>query len=83
MSKSLSFHEPGMLPEDPRFPIIFTYFHLMIEMVSLSSSSPAPAMIGVDNKNEKLAALSRVSPKNKPPVMVIPERETPGITASA
>ncbi len=43
----------------------------------------APKMIGVDNKNENLAAPSLVTPINNPAVIVIPERETPGIIASA
>ena len=43
----------------------------------------APKMMGVDNKNENLAAPSLVSPISNPVVIVIPERETPGMIASA
>ena len=43
----------------------------------------APNIMGAANKNENLAAPSLVSPINNPMVMVIPERETPGIIASA
>jgi hypothetical protein len=43
----------------------------------------APKMMGVDNKNENLAAPSLVTPASNPVVMVMPERETPGIIASA
>ena len=39
--------------------------------------------MGVDNKNENLAAPSLVTPASNPVVMVIPERETPGMIASA
>ena len=37
----------------------------------------------IDNKNEKRAALSRLKPSIKPIVIVIPEREVPGIKATA
>jgi hypothetical protein len=43
----------------------------------------APNIMGAANKNENLAAPSLVNPINNPVVMVIPERETPGIIASA
>ena len=43
----------------------------------------APKIMGVDNKNENLAAPSLVIPPNNPVVIVIPERETPGMIASA
>ena len=43
----------------------------------------APNIMGAANKNENLAAPSLVNPINNPIVMVIPERETPGIIASA
>ena len=42
----------------------------------------APKIIGVDNKKENLAALDLVSPSKSPAVMVMPDRETPGIIAS-
>jgi hypothetical protein len=43
----------------------------------------APKMIGVDSKNENLAAPSLFKPMSSPVVIVIPERETPGMIASA
>ena len=38
-------------------------------------------MTGTDNKKEKRAALSRVTPKNLAAAMVEPLRDTPGRTA--
>ena len=46
-----------------------------------SLTMAAPQMIGVDSKNENLAAPSLVRPFRSPVVIVIPERETPGIIA--
>jgi len=43
----------------------------------------APKMMGVDSKNENLAAPSLVSPISSPVLIVTPERETPGMIASA
>src|SRR5271169_4531064 len=43
----------------------------------------APRMMGVERRKENLAALSRVRPEASPVVMVIAQRETPGITAGA
>ena len=40
-------------------------------------------MIGIDIKNEKRAAALRVRPNIKPAVIVIPERDVPGISANA
>ena len=45
--------------------------------------SAAPAMMGVESRKEKRAAVSRFILRKRPAVMVTPERETPGITASA
>lgn len=42
---------------------------------------PEPKIIGRDNKKENLAADSLFSPANKPPEMVEPERDIPGIKA--
>ena len=53
------------------------------EIIWGSLSTAAPKIIGVDSKKENRAAPSRVSPIINPVVMVIPERETPGITARA
>jgi hypothetical protein len=43
----------------------------------------APKIIGVDIKNEKRVAASLVNPISNPDVIVIPERDTPGIIANA
>ena len=48
-----------------------------------SLTMAAPKMMGVDSKNENLAAPSLVSPVSSPVVIVIPDRETPGTIASA
>ena len=49
---------------------------------SLSSSSPLAATAGMDSRNENRAAVSRVSPANRPAMIVEPERLEPGISAS-
>lgn len=49
----------------------------------LDSSIAAPAIRGVLRRKENLAAVSLFRFLIKPPVIVIPERETPGIIASA
>lgn len=46
-----------------------------------SSSSPLAATAGIESKNENRAAVSRLRPQNKPPVIVLPDREDPGISA--
>ncbi len=53
------------------------------EITSGSLTTAAPKMMGVDNKNENLAAPSLVVPVSNPVVIVMPERETPGMIASA
>jgi hypothetical protein len=53
------------------------------EITSGSLTTAAPKMMGVDNKNENLAASSLVIPASNPVVIVMPERETPGMIASA
>jgi hypothetical protein len=40
-------------------------------------------MAGIDSRNEKRAAVSRLTPRNRPAEMVMPERLVPGISASA
>lgn len=50
---------------------------------SFSLSNPAPKTIGVERRNENLAASSLERPENNPVVIVIPERDTPGIIAKA
>ena len=42
----------------------------------------APKIIGVANRNENLADPSLVIPMKRPVVIVIPDRETPGMIAS-
>ena len=44
---------------------------------------PLRRIIGIANRNEKRAAVSRSNPRASAAVMVIPEREVPGIRASA
>ena len=61
-----------------KFAVIIDEF----EMTWGSLSRVAPKIIGVDNKNENRTAPSLVNPANNPVVIVIPERETPGIIAS-
>jgi hypothetical protein len=41
----------------------------------------APKIIGVDSRNENFAAPSLVISANNPVVIVMPERDTPGIIA--
>ena len=43
----------------------------------------APSVIGTRSRNEKRAAESRSRPRNRAAVIVIPERETPGIERRA
>ena len=44
---------------------------------------PKPPITGIDIRNEKRAALFLSSPNNKPAVMVMPDRDVPGINATA
>ncbi len=48
-----------------------------------SLTMAAPKIIGVDSKNENLAAPSLLRPISSPVVIVTPERETPGMIARA
>lgn len=43
---------------------------------------PAKKINGTDNKKENRAEVSRVKPRKRPAVIVIPEREVPGISAN-
>lgn len=52
-------------------------------IISFNFNIPAPTIIGVESKNENLAALSLERPANSPVDIVIPARETPGIIAKA
>ena len=47
------------------------------------SSPPARMMTGIDIKNEKFALPLWLKPKNKAAVIVMPDLETPGISATA
>jgi len=53
------------------------------EITCGSFTMAAPRIMGVDSKNENLAAPSLVIPVSSPVVIVMPERETPGMIASA
>ena len=44
---------------------------------------PAPKIMGMDKRKENFAALDRLNPKKRAMVMVIPEREVPGMRATA
>ena len=44
---------------------------------------PAPAITGMDNKNENFAESLGENPNNKERVMVIPDLDIPGIIANA
>ena len=52
----------------------------------LTTSTPlkkaAPNVIGASSRNEKRAAASRVRPSARPAVIVTPEREVPGASAT-
>ncbi len=50
---------------------------------SSSFTADASTMMGIANRNENLEAVSRVMPRNRPAVMVTPEREVPGTRAMA
>jgi hypothetical protein len=43
----------------------------------------APISVGMARKKENSVAARRDSPKSRPPMIVAPEREVPGIRASA
>src|SRR5690606_8081195 len=43
---------------------------------------PASVIIGIDKRNENVAAVLRSKPSNNAIVMVIPERDVPGIKAT-
>ena len=69
--------------QETRIPIVkFTFMIDEVEITCRNFTMAAPKIIGVDNKNENLAAPSLVIPSNNPVVIVIPERETPGMNAS-
>src|SRR6266550_2089767 len=46
-----------------------------------NSNKPLAAIAGIDNRNEKRAAVSRVSPAKSPAMIVEPERLEQGISA--
>jgi heme exporter protein C len=47
------------------------------------SLTAAPKMAGMASRNEYRAASSRASPRTKPALIVVPERDRPGIIARA
>jgi len=51
--------------------------------ISIAVRSPAPAIDGIANKNENLAASSADRPIIKPVQIVAPERDIPGMIANA
>jgi len=51
--------------------------------ISIAVRIPAPAIAGIANKNENLAASSADRPIIKPVQIVAPERDIPGMMANA
>jgi len=56
---------------------------LLMDSISNTDLRPAPKTIGIDSKKENLAAVSRFNPRHIPAIIVMPEREVPGIKAMA
>ena len=56
---------------------------ISFKVKSFSFKTAAPAIIGIESKKEILALATLVKPKNKAALIVMPERETPGIIAKA
>jgi hypothetical protein len=57
---------------------------LRVECRSLGTSTrPAPAIMGIESRKEKRAAERRSNPRRSATQIVMPERETPGMTAKA
>ncbi len=54
-----------------------------IDILSINFNTPEPAMIGIDSIKEKRTAFIRFKPMKIPPEIVIPDRDIPGIRASA
>ena len=52
-------------------------------VISYISKKNAKQITGIDNKNENLAAASRLMPNNRPAVSVTPDLDAPGIKANA
>ena len=50
---------------------------------SIAVISPAPEIIGIASKNENFAASLGFKPSNVPIIIVMPDREIPGIIANA
>ena len=55
----------------------------VVGVAARARESPAAAVTGTANRNEKRAAASRDKPRNSPAVIVTPERDVPGTSASA
>ena len=68
---------------DDNKPAIITSTLRGSSSISIAVRNPAPAMAGMANKNENLAASSAVRPIIKPVQIVAPERDIPGIMANA
>src|SRR5919197_6131954 len=49
----------------------------------IASYAPDSTTAGMESRNENRAAASRVRPRNSPAVIVVPERDAPGISARA
>ena len=63
--------------------MIISAENISLDGISCIPNTPAPVITGIDNKNENFADSLGENPNNKERVMVIPERDIPGIIASA
>ena len=52
-----------------------------LQLTFLASKRKAPTVAGAERINEKRAEFSLFMPRDRPAVMVMPERETPGTRA--
>ncbi len=65
-------------------PVIITPISVpVLVLISKDFLAAAPKIIGNDNKNENCAASARFNPINNPVLIVMPDRDTPGMRASA
>ena len=63
--------------------IIISRENISEDWISCKPNMPAPAITGIDNKNENFADSFGENPKINARVMVIPDLEIPGIIANA
>ena len=63
--------------------IIMSTENISLVWISCMPKIPAPAITGIDNKNENFADSLAENPKNNERVMVIPDLDIPGIIANA